>query len=132
MKSLSRRFLISVGLMSLVVTVFGTVGAFVFFERELSSRQISHLTDYVRERSQNVDRQFTNLSALHQAAADENHQHRRVAVDLQHPRRVRRGDAIACPDATRGGGGRVDQRTDGEDREQEVQGQQDLEHSRSL
>jgi signal transduction histidine kinase/ActR/RegA family two-component response regulator len=71
MKSLSRRFLISVGLMSLVMTVLGTLGAFVLFERELSNRQIGYLTDYVRERSQNVDRQFTNLSALHQAAAEE-------------------------------------------------------------
>ena len=71
MKSLSRRFLLSVGLMSLVMTVLGTLGAFVVFERELSSRQIGYLTDYVRERSSNVDRQFSNLSALHKAAAEE-------------------------------------------------------------
>src|SRR3954449_8195521 len=71
MKSLSRRFLISVGLMSLVMTVLGTLGAFVVFERELSNRQIDYLTDYVRERSRNVDRQFSNLSTLHQAAAEE-------------------------------------------------------------
>nr|MEA2798722.1 hypothetical protein [Phenylobacterium sp.] len=71
MKSLSRRFLISVGLMSLIMTVLGTVGAFVVFERELSSRQIGYLTDYVRERSSNVDRRFSNLSTLHKAAAEE-------------------------------------------------------------
>ncbi|MFL5295251.1 MAG: ATP-binding protein [Phenylobacterium sp.] len=71
MKSLSRRFLISVGLMSLVMTVLGTLGAFVVFERELSNRQIGYLTDYLRERSRNVDRQFSNLSALHQAAGAE-------------------------------------------------------------
>ena len=71
MKSLSRRFLISVGLMSLVMTVLGTLGAFVLFERELSNRQIGYLTDYVRERSANVDRQFSGLSSLHQAAAEE-------------------------------------------------------------
>jgi len=71
MKSLSRRFLISVGLMSLIMTVLGTFGAFVVFERELSNRQIDYLTDYVRERSGNVDKQFTNLSTLHRAAADE-------------------------------------------------------------
>ena len=64
MKSLSRRFLISVGLMSLIMTVLGTFGAFVVFERELSHRQIGYLTDYVRERASNVDRQFTNLSSL--------------------------------------------------------------------
>jgi len=71
MKSLSRRFLISVGLMSLIMTVLGTLGAFVVFERELSSRQIGYLTDYVRERSSNVDRQFSNLTTLHKAAGEE-------------------------------------------------------------
>src|SRR5438309_439670 len=71
MKSLSRRFLVSVGLMSLIMTVLGTFGAFVVFERELSNRQIGYLTDYVRERSSNVDRQFSNLSTLHKAAGDE-------------------------------------------------------------
>src|SRR5213079_2461504 len=49
----------------------GTLGAFVVFERELSNRQIGYLTDYVRERSRNVDRQFSNLSTLHQAAGEE-------------------------------------------------------------
>src|SRR5437763_15897921 len=71
MKSLSRRFLVSVGLMSLVMTVLGTFGAFVVFERELSNRQIDYLRDYVRERSSNVDRQFSNLSTLHKAAGEE-------------------------------------------------------------
>ena len=71
MKSLSRRFLISVGLMSLIMTVLGTCGAFVVFDRELSSRQIGYLTDYVRERSSNVDRRFSNLSTLHKAAGEE-------------------------------------------------------------
>jgi signal transduction histidine kinase/ActR/RegA family two-component response regulator len=71
MKSLSRRFLISVGLMSLIMTVLGTFGAFVVFDRELSNRQIGYLTDYVRERASNVDRQFSNLSTLHKAAGEE-------------------------------------------------------------
>jgi signal transduction histidine kinase/FixJ family two-component response regulator len=71
MKSLSRRFLVSVGLMSLIMTVLGTFGAFVVFERELSNRQIGYLTDYVRERSSNVDRQFSNLSTVHKAAGEE-------------------------------------------------------------
>ncbi|THD58568.1 ATP-binding protein [Phenylobacterium sp.] len=71
MKSLSRRFLISVGLMSLIMTVLGTFGAFVVFERELSHRQIGYLTDYVRERSSNVDRQLADVSSLHKAAGEE-------------------------------------------------------------
>src|SRR5436309_2716497 len=71
MKSLSRRFLISVGLMSLAVTVLGALGAFVVFENELSARQVAYLSDYVRERAGNVDKRFTNLTALHRAAAEE-------------------------------------------------------------
>ncbi len=71
MKSLSRRFLISVGLMSLVMTVLGSLCAFVVFERELSNRQIAYLTDYVRERSSNIDRRFSNLAGLHRSAAAE-------------------------------------------------------------
>ena len=71
MNSLSRRFLISVGLMSLVVTILGSIGAFVVFQQELSNRQISYLSDYVRERSSNIDKRFTNLTNLHKAAGVE-------------------------------------------------------------
>ena len=71
MKSLSRRFLFSVGLMSLAVTILGSVGAFVVFSRELSDRQVTYLSDYVRERSSNVDSRFSKLTALHMAAAEE-------------------------------------------------------------
>ena len=71
MNSLSRRFLISVGLMSLVVTILGSIGAFVVFQQELTNRQISYLSDYVRERSSNIDKRFTNLTNLHKAAGIE-------------------------------------------------------------
>ena len=71
MRSLSRRFLISVGVMSLIVTVLGTLGAFLVFKRELEQRQIAFLEDYVQERSSNVERRFSNLTALHQAAGEE-------------------------------------------------------------
>jgi signal transduction histidine kinase/CheY-like chemotaxis protein len=71
MKSLSRRFLISVGLMSLAVTVLAALGAFVVFQKELSDRQVAYLSDYVRERASNVDKRFTNLTALHRAAGEE-------------------------------------------------------------
>ena len=64
MKSLSRNFLIGVGVMSLVVTVLGSMAAFVVFEQELSKRQIRFMADYVRERSQNVEKRFSNLMAL--------------------------------------------------------------------
>jgi signal transduction histidine kinase/CheY-like chemotaxis protein len=71
MKSLSRRFLVSVGLMSLVVTILGSLGAFVVFDQELSGRQIAYLRDYVRERSGNVDKRFSNITAVHKAAGEE-------------------------------------------------------------
>ncbi|THD77129.1 MAG: response regulator [Phenylobacterium sp.] len=71
MKSLSRRFLLSVGIMSLAVTILGALGAFVVFKKELSDRQIAYLGDYVRERSSNVDRRFSKLTALHKAASEE-------------------------------------------------------------
>jgi len=71
MKSLSRNFLIGVGVMSLAVTVLGAIAAFVVFEQELSKRQVSFMADYVRERSQNVERRFSNLNQLQSAAAVE-------------------------------------------------------------
>jgi len=71
MTSLSRRFLLSVGIISLVLTVIATAGIFVMFQRDLSNRQVAFLEDYVRERASNVDRRFSNLSALHAAAGEE-------------------------------------------------------------
>jgi signal transduction histidine kinase/CheY-like chemotaxis protein len=71
MKSLSRNFLIGVGLMSLVLTLLGSIAAFVVFEQELSKRQIQFMADYVRERSQNVEKRFSNLQSLQTAAAHE-------------------------------------------------------------
>jgi signal transduction histidine kinase/CheY-like chemotaxis protein len=71
MRSLSRKFLIGVGLVALAVSVLGSLGGFVVFQRELSIRQITFLEDYVRERSSNVDRRFSNLTALHRAAGEE-------------------------------------------------------------
>jgi signal transduction histidine kinase/CheY-like chemotaxis protein len=84
MKSLSRNFLIGVGAMSLAVTVLGSIGAFVVFEQDLSKRQVSFMADYVRERSQNVEKRFSNLNAL-QAAASAELQRR---VDRLPPRQV--------------------------------------------
>jgi signal transduction histidine kinase/ActR/RegA family two-component response regulator len=71
MKSLSRNFLIGVGLMSLMVTLLGSLAAFVVFEQELSKRQVGFMSEYVRERSQNVEKRFSNLNALQTAAAAE-------------------------------------------------------------
>ena len=57
--------------MSLAVTILGSVGAFVVFQHELSQRQVTFLSDYVRERSSNIERRFSNLTNLHEAAGVE-------------------------------------------------------------
>ena len=71
MQTLSRRFLVSIGVMSLMVTVLGSIGGFVVFQGDLARRQVSYLDDYVRERSSNIDRRFTNLEAMHHSAVRE-------------------------------------------------------------
>ena len=57
--------------MSLMVTVLGSIGGFVVFQRDLAQRQVSYLDDYVRERSSNIDRRFTNLESMHKSAVRE-------------------------------------------------------------
>ena len=57
--------------MSLAVTILGSVGGFVVFQHELTQRQMGYLSDYVRERASNIDRRFSNLTALHKAAGVE-------------------------------------------------------------
>ncbi len=71
MRSLSRRFLIGLAITSLAVTVLAAVGGFFVFERELESRQIGFLADYVRERGANIDKRFSHLSDHHRAASEE-------------------------------------------------------------
>ncbi|MDQ0462651.1 signal transduction histidine kinase/ActR/RegA family two-component response regulator [Caulobacter ginsengisoli] len=67
--SLSRKFLISVGAMSIVVTAVAFVAAFIAFEKELEKREIAYLQDYVTERANQEERRFTDLADAHQAAA---------------------------------------------------------------
>ncbi|MHB8285971.1 MAG: sensor histidine kinase, partial [Caulobacteraceae bacterium] len=49
-------------------TLLASVAAFAVFQRELESRQIGFLAEYVRERTNNVDRRFSNLMTLHHNA----------------------------------------------------------------
>jgi len=57
--------------MSAVVTILGATGAFFVFQQNLTHRQIDFLSDYVRERSTNIDRRFNKLSSLQAAAGQE-------------------------------------------------------------
>ena len=82
--SLSRRFLISVAVMSLAVTALCSLSVFLVVERELENRQIAFLADYVRERADNVDKRFSNLAAVHASAAQalERRVHRLSSADV--------------------------------------------------
>jgi signal transduction histidine kinase/ActR/RegA family two-component response regulator len=69
MISLTRRFLLGVGAMTVGVTTLASVAAFFAFERELEGKEINRLSDYVVERVQNEDRRFSTLTFVHRAAA---------------------------------------------------------------
>ncbi|RYF90082.1 MAG: hybrid sensor histidine kinase/response regulator, partial [Caulobacteraceae bacterium] len=66
--SISRRFLISVGLLSIAVTLIAFGAAFVAFQRELEHREIGYLRDYVTQRANQEERRFTDLADLHRDA----------------------------------------------------------------
>ena len=66
--SISRRFLISVGLLSIAVTLIAFGAAFVAFQQELERREIAYLRDYVTQRANQEERRFTDLAELHRDA----------------------------------------------------------------
>ena len=68
--SLSRKFLIGLGVATLTFTVVATLAAFVVFQRELASRQIAYLTDYVQERASNLSRNFSNVHSIQAGAVE--------------------------------------------------------------
>ncbi len=66
--SVSQRFLLGLGLTSLAFTALTSLAAFGVFQRELEQRQIHFLSQYVQERTDNVDRRFSNLVTLQKSA----------------------------------------------------------------
>ena len=66
--SLSRNFLLGIGLTSVVFTLAASLSAFAVFQTELARRQISFLAQYVQERTDNLDRRFTGLTTLQHSA----------------------------------------------------------------
>ena len=68
--SLSRNFLLGVGVTSVVFTITAALSAFAVFQSELAHRQLSFLSQYVQERTDNLDRRFTGMLALHRSAVD--------------------------------------------------------------
>ena len=70
-RSLSRRILISIGVIAVVMTALSSACAFFAFQHELADRQITFFNDYVRERSRNINRRFDALTALQTSAGEE-------------------------------------------------------------
>ncbi len=66
--SLSRNFLLGVGATSVVFTITAALSAFVVFQSELAHRQVDFMSQYVRERTENLDRRFSNVLALQRSA----------------------------------------------------------------
>ncbi len=69
-KSISQGFLLRLGLTSVACTVLVSLAAFVGFERELEQRQVRFLAQYVQERTDNVDRRFSDLIVLQRTAIE--------------------------------------------------------------
>jgi len=68
--SVSQKFLLGLGLTSIAFTTLTSLAAFGVFQRELEQRQIQFLSHYVEERTDNVDRRFSNLITLQRSAID--------------------------------------------------------------
>jgi signal transduction histidine kinase/CheY-like chemotaxis protein len=68
--SVSQKFLLGLGLTSVAFTTLTSLAAFWVFQRELEHRQIHFLSQYVEERTDNVDRRFSNLMTLQKSAID--------------------------------------------------------------
>ena len=68
--SISRRFLISVGLLSVALTLIAFGAAFLAFQQELEHREIAYLSDYVSQRANQEERRFTDLAAAQRDAAN--------------------------------------------------------------
>ena len=69
-QSLARRFLISVGVMTVAVTLLASVVTYVAFKAELEQREIASLRQYVAERALREERQFADLGSVHRAATE--------------------------------------------------------------
>ena len=69
MRSLSGKFLIGVGVTSVITTLLASVAAFFVYRDDLADRQVKHLTEYVDQRSVNVSRRFQSIADIHKEAA---------------------------------------------------------------
>ncbi|MBX3480024.1 MAG: response regulator [Caulobacter sp.] len=66
--SISRKFMLNVGLLSVAVTLVAFGAAFFAFQQELERREIAYLSDYVNQRANQEERRFTDLADAHRDA----------------------------------------------------------------
>ena len=71
MTSLSRRFLVGVGVTSVTITLLGSLAAFFVFRSDLETRQVKHLGEYVDQRQVNVARRFDVMGRIQRASVDD-------------------------------------------------------------
>ena len=69
--SLSRTFLIGVGLTTASIALVASALTFAIVRSDLGERQMRHQAEYLQERATNLSRRFEALSAIHQEAAAE-------------------------------------------------------------
>jgi signal transduction histidine kinase/AmiR/NasT family two-component response regulator len=98
--SVSQRFLLGLGLTSLVFTAVTSLAAFGVFQRELAHRQIDFLSQYVQERTDNVDRRFSNLITLERSAVAALAARAKTMTPAEADR-ILDHETVALPDGTR-------------------------------
>jgi hypothetical protein len=98
--SLSRKFLLGLGITAVAFTSVGTLSAFMVFQRETAQRQVAYLSDYVHERTDNIGRAFSDVHAV-QAAAVAALQRRLPSLSPEDAKRVLDWETPLRPDGTR-------------------------------
>jgi len=97
--SVSQRFLLGLGLTSLVFTAMTSLAAFGVFQSDLEHRQIDFLSQYVQERTDNVDRRFSNLITVERSAIGAL-QARAATMTPAEADKILQNNMLAKPDGT--------------------------------
>ena len=70
MSSISRRFLVAIGVASVSITLATAVATLAVAQADLARRQKERMAEYVSERVGNLSRRFSALSSVHRGAVD--------------------------------------------------------------
>ncbi len=114
MSSISRRFLIAIGVASVSITLVTAVAAMAVAQGDLARRQQQRMVEYTAERAVNLSRRFSALAGLHRDAA-EALRTRMAATPAAEIDRLYARRFLPAPDGTRRSApGDFDGRMDGE------------------